>query len=79
MQINHFLKTKKARQKIHEEVLMPLLSIKLYHLNDNKLTDSTEAKLGSAAAINRKNAKGLSKKNKYLAEPILVIFCLLVT
>lgn len=51
---------------------MPLLSIKLYHLNDNKLTENTEVKPGSAAAINRKNAKGLSKKNKYLAEPILV-------
>ncbi len=111
-QINHHLKTKKKgnHHKIHEDLLMPLLSLKLYHLNNNQvtisviyrllkvwslwetskfvsilkqililiflinlqLTDSVDTKTGSTVAMNRKNAKGLSKKNKHFAEPILV-------
>jgi hypothetical protein len=39
-----------------------------------QITESTEGPTASAAAINRKNAKGLSKKNKHLADPILVNF-----
>ena len=74
-QINHHLKTKKKgnHHKIHEDLLMPLLSLKLYHLNNNQLTENTDLP-GSALAANRKNAKGLSKKNKHIAEPILVRF-----
>ncbi len=36
------------------------------------MTDSVDTKTGSTVAMNRKNAKGLSKKNKHFAEPILV-------
>jgi hypothetical protein len=41
-QINHHLKTKKKgnHHKIHEDLLMPLLSLKLYHLNNNQVTIS---------------------------------------
>ena len=56
---------------------MPLLSLKLYHLNNNQLTENTDLS-GSALATNRKNAKGLSKKNQHIAEPILVIHNLFV-